>query len=67
VDHVTPSIEKALQMAYEKRDRELAEVFLQHGANMNVSMPGKGTPMHNCMQKERRRNAQATSVIRRRR
>jgi ankyrin repeat protein len=46
VDHTTPTAGTALSRACQSRDREMAEVLLQHGAKVNVLIPGKGTPMH---------------------
>jgi ankyrin repeat protein len=46
VDHTTPTVGTALSRACQSRDRDMAEVLLQHGAKVNVLIPGKGTPMH---------------------
>jgi ankyrin repeat protein len=46
LDHATPSPRTALYKACQNGNREMTEVLLQHGAEVNVLIPGKGAPMH---------------------
>jgi ankyrin repeat protein len=46
VEFKTPGTGTALHRVCQNGDREMAEVLLQHGAQVNVLIPGKGTPMH---------------------
>jgi ankyrin repeat protein len=46
VDYKTPSTGTALHRVCQNENCEMAEVLLQHGAEVNVLIPGKGTPVH---------------------
>jgi ankyrin repeat protein len=46
VNYKPPSTGTALQRVCQNEDSEMAEILLQHGAEVNVLIPRKGTPMH---------------------
>ncbi|CAN9288093.1 unnamed protein product [Alternaria alternata] len=52
VDYKTPGTGTALHRVCQNKDLAMAELLLQHGAEVNVLIPGKGTSMHVACEKK---------------